>query len=502
MQGITKRFPGIVANERIDLQVYAGEIHALLGENGAGKTTLMKILYGLYRPDAGHIWIEGRRVEVTNPQQAMQLGIGMVFQHFTLIPSLTVTENVLLGLPVPRFLLSPASLATRIQALAARYQLAVDPAAYIWQLSVGEQQRVEILKLLYRQARILIFDEPTAVLTPPETASLFSTLRALAEQGSGVLLITHKLSEVMAIADRITVLRQGKVMTTLKREEATERGLVQAMIGQELPSPVTHTAPASGEVVLAVKEVSAQNDKGLPALQRLSFEIRRGEIFGIAGIAGNGQRELSEVIAGLRPATAGRVYIQGRDLTNASPATIIRHGVSYIPEDRLKVGLVPQVSILDNLLLKSYRMPPVAHGFCLDDRAARQAAQHLLDTFQVSAPRLDVAVHTLSGGTLQRLLLARELSTNPVLLLACYPTRGLDVAATEAVHRLLVEQRQRGSAILLVSEDLEEMGTLADRIGVLSQGEMRGIFPRELVDKETIGWLMAGASRPAQREKG
>ncbi len=495
MRGITKRFPGVLANDRIDFQVWAGEVHALLGENGAGKTTLMKILYGFYRPDAGRVWIEGKPVEVRGPQEAIALGIGMVFQHFTLVPSLTVAENVILGLSLPRFFLKIGAIESRVEELASRYSLKVDPRAKVWQLSVGEQQQVEILKLLYRGARILILDEPTSVLTPQETRELFTTLRTMAGEGHAIIFITHKLDEVMAIADRITVLRQGARVATLDRKEATKDHLVRLMVGRETLVPVERPPTTPGEVILSITGLSAKNDRGLPALKGISLEVRAGEILGIAGVAGSGQRELGEVIAGLRPATAGQVRIRGRDMTNAPPWEIIAQGVSYLPEDRQGTGLVPDASILDNLLLKAYRTPPLARGPLLDARAAGGYGRRLLEAFRVAAPRLDAPARVLSGGNLQRLLLARELSTGPALLLAFYPTRGLDVGAQEEIRRLLLSQRQRGSAILLVSEDLDELLSLSDRIAVMSEGELMGIVPREEADLETIGLMMAGIRR-------
>ncbi len=389
MRGITKRFPGVLANDRIDFQVRAGEIHALLGENGAGKTTLMKVLYGLYRPDAGEIRIGGTRVGVRTPQEAIQLGIGMVFQHFTLIPSMTVAENIVLGGRAPRFLLRLDAIAARIAELASRYGLQVDPRASVWQLSVGEQQRVEILKLLYRRVSILILDEPTAVLTPQESRELFQTLQSMANEGHAIIFITHKLDEVMAIAHRITVLRAGRVVASLGREETTKEDLARLMVDREmLPAPQRSQA-LPGAVVLSVTDLSAKNDKGVPALKHVSLEVRRAEILGIAGVAGNGQRELGEVIVGLRPTTAGRVCIQGQDLTSAAPEEIIKRGVSLIPEDRLEMGLALGASILDNLLLKSFRTTPVSLGPLLDYKAARRAAYQALHEFHVTLPGLE-----------------------------------------------------------------------------------------------------------------
>jgi simple sugar transport system ATP-binding protein len=492
LRGITKRFPGVLANDAIDLHVYAGEVHALVGENGAGKTTLMKILSGIYRPDAGEIWVDGRKVVLRSPQEARELGIGMAFQHFALIPSMTVAENVALGWPGSGLRLPLPHAAARLADLGRRYGLAIDPRARIWQLSVGEQQRAEILKLLAWQARILILDEPTAALTPQEARSFLQSLQALAATGHTVIFISHKLDEVLMVAQRITVLRQGRVVTSLPRAAADKRALARAMIGREPRPPARPPAAAPGEVVLAVRELSARDDRGRLALQRVSFELRRGEILGIAGVAGNGQRELGEVLVGLRPAATGTVWLHGRDVTGASPGALIRLGVGHIPEDRLGMGLVPQAGVLDNLLLKMYRAPPFAWGPLLRRRVAAAAARRLLAEFRVAVPRLDAPVSALSGGTQQRLLLARELSMQPRVLVAFHPTRGLDVAAVEQVHRVLLEQRQRGCALLLISEDLDELSALADRIAVMCDGEVTGIVERDAADRETLGLLMAG----------
>ncbi|MDR7434706.1 MAG: ABC transporter ATP-binding protein [Armatimonadota bacterium] len=494
MVGITKRFPGVVANDRVSFEVRRGEIHALLGENGAGKSTLMKILYGFYRPDEGEIYLDGRRVVFRSPRDAIAHGIGMVFQHFTLVPSLSVMENLLMGMDSCPFVLRQ-DLARRIEELSRRYGLQVDPRAKVWQLSVGEQQRVEVLKLLYREARILILDEPTSVLTPLEVRNLFSTLRQLASEGRSIVLITHKLDEVMALADRITVLRAGRVVGTLERAQATKEELARMMVGRETSLQTTRDPVPPGPVVLEVENLQARNDRGLPALRGISFEVRAGEIFGIGGVAGNGQRELGEVIMGLRPATSGRVRILGRDVTNRSPMEILRYGVSYIPEDRLKMGVAPGLSVRENLLLRYYNTPPYCRGPLLDFAAARSLADHLIAQFGILVPDREVPVRFLSGGNLQRLILAREIHIAPRLIVAFHPTRGLDVAATEATHRILMEQRKAGTAILLISEDLDEILTLSDRIGVMHEGEIVGVFPREGVDLEEIALLMAGERR-------
>jgi general nucleoside transport system ATP-binding protein len=497
MRGITKRFPGVLACDHIDLEVHPGEIHALLGENGAGKTTLMKTLYGLYQPDAGEIWIDGRRATMRSPMDAIRAGIGMVFQHFTLIPSLTVAENLALADPTGPLFVHPQVLGAHIRELAAQYQLRVEPDRPIWQLSVGEQQRVEILKLLYRRARTLIFDEPTAVLTPQEVDPFLHGLQNLAAGGHAVIFITHKLPEALAVSHRITVLRHGRVAATPAPAQSSPSDLARAMIGRELPSPPSRRSTARGAVELALTEVSARDDRGRLALDRLSIEVQGGEIVGIAGVAGNGQHELAEVVVGLRRASAGAVHIRGVDVTNASPRAIGRRGVSYIPADRQGMGLVPSASILDNFLLKVYRVPPTARGPFLSYRAASEAFHRLLAAFQVRVPRLDVPASVLSGGNQQRLLLAREFSLHPVVLVACSPTRGLDVGAVQTTHRSLLDQRQRGCAVLLISEDLDELLALADRIAVMYEGRIAGSVRSEEADATKLGLMMTGVQGPS-----
>jgi len=495
MVGITKRFPGVVANDHVHFEVRRGEIHALLGENGAGKTTLMKILYGFYRPDEGEIYLEGRRVLFRSPRDAIAHGIGMVFQHFMLVPSLTVMENLLLGVDSCPFVLRQ-DLARKIEDLSRRYGLKVDPGAKVWQLSVGEQQRVEVLKLLFRDARILILDEPTSVLTPLEVRDLFATLRQLAAEGRSIVLITHKLDEVMALADRITVLRAGRVVGTVERAKATKQDLARMMVGRETFLQADREPVPSGPVVLEIEGLEARNDRGLLALRGVSFEVRAGEIFGISGVAGNGQRELGEVITGLRPATSGRVRLLGQDVTNAPPREIFRRGVSCIPEDRMGMGVAPGLTVVHNLLLKRYNVPPYCRGPLLDFTAVRALADQLIAQFDILVPDRNLPVRHLSGGNLQRLLLAREVHLSPRLIVAFHPTRGLDVAAAEATHRILLEQRKAGTAILLISEDLDEILALSDRIAVMYGGEIVGIVPREAADVEEIALMMAGERRP------
>jgi ABC-type uncharacterized transport system ATPase subunit len=493
MRGIVKLFPGVVANDSVDLEIHQGEVHALLGENGAGKTTLMRILAGLYRSDEGEILLDGKPVGFRSPRQAIDAGIGMVHQHFRLVESLTVAENVLLGWHRPRFLLRRRAGERQVRELARRYRLPVDPRLRIWQLSVGEQQRVEILKALYRNARVLILDEPTAVLTPQEVEELFDTLRSMARDGTSVVFITHKLEEVMAVADRITVLRRGKREGTVLPSETDARGLARMMVGRDvvLESPPQATSP--GEVVLRLKSVSAENDRGLPGLREVSFELRAGQIFGIAGVAGNGQRELAEVITGLRRTTSGRLVLGDRDLTGRSARAMIRWGVAHIPEDRLGTGLIPTMTAVENSVLKAYRRPPIGRGPFVDWGEARRMTEGIMRTLEVRAVSADTRVRLLSGGNLQRLLLAREMSERPRVVVAVHPTRGLDVGATGAVRLALRAQQQSGVAILLISEDLDELLALADPIGVLYEGALVGVLPRDRCTIEDLGLLMTGA---------
>jgi simple sugar transport system ATP-binding protein len=491
-RGIVKQFPGVLANDRVDFDLRRGEVHALLGENGAGKSTLMNILAGLYRPDAGEIEVEGVPVAFGSPREAIGAGLGMVHQHFTLVPSQTVTENILLGLDRPRFLLHERASEAEIGRLAERFGLRVDPRARIWQLSVGEQQRVEILKMLYRGARILIMDEPTAVLAPQEADDLFATLRSMTAEGRSVVFISHKLGEVLAIADRITVMRRGRVTAAgLPAAGATKADLARLMVGRSVLELLDRRPSAPGEVVLALRDVTADNDRGLPALRGVSLEVRAGEIVGIAAVAGNGQSELAEVVTGLRPC-GGNILIGGRSVANKSASTAIRQGVAHVPEDRAAVGSAPNLSLTDNLIMKRYRDSPVARGWLIDNASARTIATELRDTYQISTPTVETEVRLLSGGNLQRAILAREIETNPGLLVAVQPTRGLDVGAIETVHRLLLDMRARGTAILLISEELDELIALSDRIDVIYEGRIAGSFTADEAEIGQIGLLMTG----------
>ena len=503
MHGIVKRFPGVVANDGVDFDLRAGEVHALLGENGAGKSTLMNVLDGLYRPDAGEIRVFGAPVELRSPRDAIAAGIGMVHQHFALVPTQTVTENVLIGLDRPRFRVDIGRFDDEVADLAGRHGLAVDPRARIWQLSVGEQQRVEILKMLYRGARILILDEPTAVLAPQEAADLFATLRGMVAAGTSVVFISHKLAEVTHISDRVTVMRRGKVTAAgVATAGTTTAGLAQLMVGREVVESIERSPFAPGPVVLAMRDVQADSDRGLPALRGVSLDVRAGEILCVAGVAGNGQSELAQVLTGLRRCTAGSVTMNGVAVGNHTPREAISLRIAHVPEDRTGVGSAPDLSVADNLIMKSYRDAPIARRWSIDTGAVRRFADRLRDAYSIAAPSVDTEARLLSGGNLQRLILAREIASQPRLMVAVQPTRGLDVGAISTVHRLLLEQREAGSATVLISEDLDEVLALADRIAVIYEGRIVGLLDAADADVATIGLLMTGGAAAPTVEPG
>ena len=500
MAGITKSFPGVVANDGVTFEAAAGEVHALLGENGAGKTTLSNILTGLYRPDGGEIELYGEPVHFHSPRDALDAGICMVHQHFRLVEPFTVAENVVLGDhrgEGRRFFVHPPAVERRVAELSRRYRLAVRPQARIWQLSVGEQQRVEILKALYREARILIMDEPTAVLTPQEASDLFETLRAMAEEGKTVIFISHKLHEVKAVADRVTVLRAGRTIATVDAAEATQRSLAALMVGREIAEARRVDAPRklSDVRVLEVEGLTVPGDRGDTAVRDVSFSIREGEIVGVAGVAGNGQRELAEAICGLRDLAAGDVMVGGRRLAGGDARTAIRAGIAFVPEDRLGTGLVPSLSVTSNVALKGYRRWPYSRGPLLALRRMRDVAVRLIRRYDVRTPSPETPVRNLSGGNLQKLVLGREFQSEPLVLVVAQPTRGLDVGAIETVHTYLRQAAEQGMAILLLSEDLDEIRALADRILVVYEGEVVGELDGATADVEEIGYLMAGGHR-------
>jgi simple sugar transport system ATP-binding protein len=495
MRDITKRFPGVVANDRVSFTVQKGEIHALLGENGAGKSTLMSILAGLYRPDEGEILVNGRRVELHSPRDAIRAGIGMVHQHFMLVQPQTVAENVVLGLPGLGLILQPKQLAAQVRQVSERYGLPIDPHAYIWQLSVGEQQRVEIIKLLYRGAEILILDEPTAVLTPQESELFFHTLRAMSAGGKTIIFISHKLDEVLAIANRITVLRGGKAVATVDAAGLTKPQLASLMVGRTVLFQVDKHPAQPGPPCLVLREVEAFDDKGLPALRKLSLTVHAGEIVGVAGVAGNGQRELAEIIGGIRPWFGGAVEVGGRLIGDGTPAEMIAAGIAYVPEDRRAIGSAPNLSVTENMALKEYRAPALGRGLLVNWRTLIRNAMERVRRFDIATPGVATPVRKLSGGNLQKVILAREIAAQPKVLVAAYPTRGLDVGATETVRKLLLAERDGGVGILLISEDLDEILLMADRIVVLYEGQIVGELPADGADPATIGLLMAGVHR-------
>ncbi len=494
MRGITVTFPGVVANDNVSIEVYPGEILALLGENGAGKTTLMNVLYGLYRPDQGEIRVGGKPVTISDPKDAIKLGIGMVHQHFMLIPPFSVAENIVLGTePVGAGGVLDLGRAFRdVTDLSAKYGLTVDPAARVENISVGMQQRVEILKVLYRGAEVLILDEPTAVLTPQEVDELAAIMRNLASQGESIIFITHKLKEVMAISDRVAVLRRGKVVGTVPTRETTPEDLARMMVGRDVVLSIDKGPARAGDVVLRVEDIQVKSARGLPAVRGVSFEVRAGEIVGVAGIEGNGQSELVEALTGLRKVASGRITVVGREITNRPPREVIGKGVGHIPEDRQRRGLILSFSIAENLILERYHQPPFARGINLDFREVRAYARKVISEFDVRTPGENLRVGSLSGGNQQKVVVARELSLEPRLLIASQPTRGLDVGAIEFVHRRLVAQRDRGKAILLVSLELDEIMSLADRILVLYEGRIVGSMKAEEATEAEIGFLMAG----------
>jgi ABC-type uncharacterized transport system ATPase subunit len=493
MRGITKRFPGVLANDGVDFEAAAGEVHALLGENGAGKTTLMNVLTGLYRPDDGEIRIHGEPVDFHAPRDALKAGIGMVHQHFRLVETLTAAENMTLGWHTPRFWLGARAGRRQVREVSKALQLAVDPDARIWQLSVGEQQRVEIVKAVFRGSRVLILDEPTAVLTPQEIEQLFVTLRVMAREGHAVIVITHKLHEVMAVADRITVLRGGKSVATVPVAEVTPHSLAALMVGREIAEARrVERRHSIGDVVLQVEHLTATGDRGGFAVRDVSFGIRAGEIVGVAGVAGNGQRELAETIYGIRPTATGTVRVGGKSLSQGDPRAAIAAGVAHVPEDRLGTGLAPGLSIASNVSLKTYRFPPISRGPLLVLRRMRERALALIRRYDVKAPGPETPVRNLSGGNLQKLVLGREFDGDPRVLVAGQPTRGLDVGAIETVHAYLREAAANGVAVLLFSEDLDEIRALADRIVVMYEGALVGELEAASASVDEIGLLMAG----------
>ena len=493
-RSITKIFPGVVANQEVSLQVHAGEILALLGENGAGKSTLMNVLFGLYHPTQGEIWVDGRPVTLKTPRDAIALGIGMVHQHFQLVPVMTVIDNIMLGdEPIRYGLLDRRHAEERIRALSHQYGLAVDPHSVIEDLPVGIRQRVEILKALYRNAKILILDEPTAVLTPQEIEGLFAVMETLKQQGKAMIFITHKLKEVLRIADRILVLRSGRVVGEADPQTATQSQLAALMVGREVILTVEKGASRPGAAVLELTNLQAKSDLGEPVLRGVSLQVRAGEIVGVAGVQGNGQTELVEVITGLRRASGGQVRIGGVDRTHASPGQIIHAGrCSHVPEDRHAYGMVDSYTVADNLILNQYAQPPFARAATIQQAAIAEHAEKLVKKFDVRTPSIETPGGSLSGGNQQKMVVAREFSRPIQLLIAAQPTRGIDVGSIEVIHQQIVAKRDEGVAVLLVSAELDEILALSDRIAVIYQGRILDVVDRAAATREGLGLLMAG----------
>ncbi|HSM24113.1 MAG TPA: ABC transporter ATP-binding protein [Anaerolineaceae bacterium] len=502
LRGITKRFPGVLANDHIDLTVQKGEIHALLGENGAGKTTLMNILYGLYQQDEGEIFVNGQKLDIQSPIDAIKAGVGMVHQHFMLVPVFTVTENVMLGEEDVKFggILDRKKAADKIREISNTYKLDINPDAYISDIPVGMQQRVEIIKLLFREANILIMDEPTAVLTPQEVDELFKIMHTMIEQGKSIIFITHKLGEVIDIADRITVIRGGKVVGSTTPQESSLNELASMMVGREVNLEVEKTESQPGEVILEVENLKVLDPLGAIAVNDMTFEVRAGEVLGIAGVQGNGQTELVRAITGLLNPIDGEVRLCGKDISHLSPRKITEIGSAHIPEDRQKDGLVLGFPIIDNLVLNTYYLPPNSKSIWLDQKAIFDNGTELIENFDIRTPGPMVPASNLSGGNQQKVIVAREFSRPIKFLVASQPTRGLDVGSIEYIHKRLIQKRDEGCAILLVSTELDEVMQLSDRIAVIYRGKVLDILDAKTATKELVGLMMAGIV-PTEEEK-
>lgn len=496
MRNINKSFPGVAANRNIDFTLFKGEVHALLGENGAGKTTLMKILYGLYKPDSGEIFLHGRKTEIHSPEHAIRKGIGMVHQHFMLIPPFSILENIVLGQEPRRALgmLDHPKALRKINQLSQELGFKIDPRAKVEDISVGLQQRVEILKALYREAEILILDEPTSVLTPQEVDELGLILRKLVAQGKSIIFITHKLKEVLRFADRITVIRQGQVINTVASRETDMPSLAEMMVGRKVILELEKGLFNPGKTILKTENLWGEDNRKLPAVKGVTLEVRAGEILAVAGIDGNGQSELIEILTGLRPATRGRFFLEGRELTNRPPKAILEAGVGHIPEDRQKRGLILDFSVQENLILENYRERDFCKYGMLQDTYCHDYTGCLIREFDIRTPGAEVLAGALSGGNQQKVVVAREIRRGPKLLIVAQPTRGLDIGAIEFVHRQLLGERGRGTAILLFSLELDEIMALADRIAVIYEGEIMGVLSREEATEEKLGLMMAGGT--------
>jgi simple sugar transport system ATP-binding protein len=496
MKDITKRFPLVVANDKVSFTVYQGEIHALVGENGAGKSTLMSILYGLYQADSGQIFINGKKVNIANPNVAINLKIGMVHQHFMLVPPLTVAENIILGLEPKKnnIFIDMKKAIKRVEELSESMGFKIDPHAKIENISVGIQQRVEIIKVLYRGAEILIMDEPTAVLTPQEVEELFGILKSLKKQGKTIIFITHKLNEVKDLSDRVTVMRRGKVVGVKNTKDTNQEEIASMMVGRKVIFEIEKKPLNLGKTALKVEKLEALSNKGLPAVKNISFEIKEGEILGFAGVEGNGQTELVEVISGLRLATGGKIKLYDKDITNYSPRDIREQKIAHIPEDRRQRGFISNYSVAENLILGSNHRPPFNEGLTLNFSAINNHADKLIKDFDIRPSDRDNLLKSLSGGNQQKVIVARELYGEPKLLIAAQPTRGLDVGSTEFVHQQILNERDKGKAILLVSADLEEILSLSDRIAVIYEGEIVAILDPKKTNEKELGLLMTGST--------
>ncbi len=494
VRDVTKRFPGVLANDRINLTLYPGNVLGLLGENGAGKSTLMNIIYGLYQPDEGQILIKGQPVEIHSPNDAIAAGIGMVHQHFQLVDVLTVTENVMLGNEtVSGAFLDRRRARQRIIAISQEYDLKVNPDALIQDLSVGVQQRVEIIKALYRDAEILILDEPTAVLTPQEARSLFRIIQKLLGRGVSIIFISHKLKEIIEICDHVTVLRRGAVAGQANPKESTTQSLASLMVGRDVVLEVEKTRGEGTETVMHIKDLHVNDERGVPAVEGVTLDIRAGEILGVAGVQGNGQTELVEAITGLRGVEAGQVILMGQTITNASPRTITDMGVSHVPEDRQRMGMIAPFKVMFNMVLNNYHKAPFSRGGIVDEDAIAEQAQMLVERYDVRPPHIHTHIGGLSGGNQQKVIVAREFSRPSRLLIIAQPTRGLDVGSIEFIHKQIVKMRDEGTAVLLVSSELDEVLSLSDRVAVMFDGKIIDVLPIEAADRDTVGLRMAGS---------
>jgi len=493
VENLTKRFPQVLANDSVSLAIERGEIRCLLGENGAGKSTLAEILYGVHQPDSGTIYYKGQPVTLSSPRDAIDLGIGMVHQHFVLVPPLPVIENIVVGTDSRGIMLELDQACRKVEALCADYDVELDLHAKVWNLSVGEQQWVEILKALYVGVELLILDEPTAVLTPQEADKLFAIIRKMREEGLSIIFITHKLKEVMAVSDRVTVLRKGRLISTVDTAATTKEELARMMVGREVIFQIENKLVEPGETLLQIEDLRARDDQGHECLQGLSLIVRRREILGLAGVSGNGQRELFDVLAGVMKATSGKIILDGTDITNHSPRYIAGQGIANVPEDRIRQGLIMDFGVDENLILGLHRTEPFSKAGFLNYKEIRSFAQELIERYEIMTPSVTQTTRVLSGGNLQKVILARELSQRPHCLIVSQPTRGLDVGATEYVRRQLLNQRDRGAGILLISEDLDEIFNLATRIAVIFKGKIVGLFDISEATLEEVGLLMAGA---------